>query len=544
MTVTESELLNNFPKGYTPNESQRYILHELAIALDKGKKYIIINAPTATGKSFISKTLANYSKSPCKEFLDGVKDETLFNPDTVPSVKQIDSFGTAILTVTKSLQNQYLNMFPDGNVLKGKSNYECSINPNVNCEHGNCIFSSKQRGICKKQSLCPYTRAKQDTVSNKIAFYNYSMFNKLVSHVKHKQFLICDEASELENEIVKQYTITLKFSELTKIDDTIPPSPALDASLGKYYTWLESVYLTCEHEYTEFIKKLQSNKRKKKLSPAEYKRITLLLYYKETSKTILDAWNLTDYIVKHEKGSIVFQPFNVNNLAKELFIYGDTVILMSATIVDHHSFARTLGIDDYYYIEAKMTLDSAKAPIYILDKFPLNYKNKDKMLPKMCEYVDAILHHHKGQKGIIHTYSMDILYAIQKYCRSRNRMLFRSLNATNEQLLEEHRESVLDTVLVSPSMSHGVDLKGKLGEFQIIMKAPFLPLNDVRIKKLFNSNKVWYQNMMLSTLIQMCGRCNRDVDDYAITYILDANVLRSIRSNLAVIPQYFIDRLN
>ena len=215
---------------------------------------------------------------------------------------------------------------------------------------------------------------------------------------------------------------------------------------------------------------------------------------------------------------------------------------MSATIVDHKSFARTLGINDYYYIEAQMTLEAEKAPIKVLNQFTVNYRNKKQVLPRMCAVIDTICKEHKGQKGIIHTHSMENLEYIRKYCKDQSRFLFRQEGMTNEQLLEIHKNTDSPTILVSPSMTHGVDLKGKLGEFQIIMKAPFLPMGDDRVKMKFQYDRVWYVNAMLSTLIQMCGRCNRSAEDYSITYILDATVLRDIKQNVNKLPNYFLDR--
>ena len=61
-------LYNSFPPGYEPNDAQEYILSEMDKALSKGKKFIIINAPTGTGKSFIAKTLANHSDFPTEDF--------------------------------------------------------------------------------------------------------------------------------------------------------------------------------------------------------------------------------------------------------------------------------------------------------------------------------------------------------------------------------------------------------------------------------------------------------------------------------------------
>jgi Rad3-related DNA helicase len=108
-------------------------------------------------------------------------------------------------------------------------------------------------------------------------------------------------------------------------------------------------------------------------------------------------------------------------------------------------------------------------------------------------------------------------------------------------MLQIHQDTPEPTVLVSPSMTHGVDLKGDLGEFQIVMKAPFLPLNDERVKRKFENDKEWYTDAMLSTLIQMCGRCNRSEQDYSETYIIDGMILDVILRNKEKLPKYFLD---
>lgn len=538
MLKTELQLLNSFPQGFEPNDAQKYILHEIAVGLESGKKFIILNAPTATGKSFISKTIANYSSEPDEEFIESVNDYSVFEKEGMGTNKP---FGTAILTVTKNLQEQYAEMFEDGAVLKGRTNYPCKINEETNCEHGNCIFFTQQKKRCLASNICPYYNARNNAVLNKCSFYNYSMFDKLPSSVKHKEFIICDEASELEQELVGEYTFEVKLSELMKIDPTMPVSPGIDSNKNEYLKWLKSIQTICESEYNDLVKILSKSKRKK-LKKQETERFNLLVQYKETARKIRETWHETKYIIKHDNGAIIFQPYNVDNLSNHIFMYGKTVILMSATIVDHKSFAATLGIKDYHYIEAQMTLEAKKAPIKVLNQFSLNYRNKEQVLPLMCGIVEHLCNQHKNQKGIIHTHSMEILGYIKKYCKDQSRFLFRQDGMTNEQLLEIHKNTDEPTILVSPSMTHGVDLKGKLGEFQIIMKAPYLPIGDDRIKMKFTYDKVWYNNAMLSTLIQMCGRCNRLADDYSVTYILDSNVLRAIKQNVNKLPTYFLDR--
>jgi Rad3-related DNA helicase len=62
----------------------------------------------------------------------------------------------------------------------------------------------------------------------------------------------------------------------------------------------------------------------------------------------------------------------------------------------------------------------------------------------------------------------------------------------NEDILQQHFESTEPTVLVSPSMSYGVDLKGDLAKFQILLKAPWMPTKDPRVEKMMKIDPTWY----------------------------------------------------
>ena len=97
-------------------------------------------------------------------------------------------------------------------------------------------------------------------------------------------------------------------------------------------------------------------------------------------------------------------------------------------------------------------------------------------------------------------------------------------------------------MLVSPSLGLGIDLKDDLARFQIVIKAPYLPLGDNRIKKLFELDKQWYSNKMLSNVVQQCGRGIRSKQDHCKTYILDAGVYEAIIRNKNKLPKYFIER--
>lgn len=545
--MLDEPLYISFPPNFIPNEAQEIILDGIQKALLENKKFIIINAPTGTGKSFIAKTLANYSDSPSEGFVKAVNSYMIYDKDASLTDEDRKPFGAAILTVTKSLQDQYINMFPDGSSLKGKANYECTLNDGYTCENGVCSYTPKQLKKCLKCDQCLYYKQRNEAATNICSFYSYAMFEQLPPEIKNKEFIICDEASELESEIVGRYTIEILTSDLAKIDVEFPPTPYYGAKNSEVFNWVSEMSRLCEYSfisYTNYIQKeLKNNAKKKKINKEEYKKLVLIRRYREYFNTLIDTWGETEYIVNHTNKGLIFQPYNVDKLAHRIFDYGKIIILMSATIVNPKKFAETLGIDDYYFIEAASSFSAKRAPIKCATKFRLNYKNKTQLLPVMAKIAKNICELYPKKKGIIHTHSMEVLNYLKKELGNDSRYLFRGNGVDNEKLLSIHQNTKLPTVLISPSMTHGIDLKGKLGEFQVVMKAPYLPLSDSRIKRKAEEDEEWYTDAMLSTLVQMCGRCNRTEDDYSETYILDGLIVDAIARNKDKLPKYFIDRL-
>lgn len=534
-----------FPADYTPNHPQEIILDGIAEALAMKKKFIIINAPTGSGKSFISKTLANYSKKCEKYFEEGLQDTCRWQN---LSYGRDESFGAAVLTCTKSLQDQYAAQFSDGDVLKGKINYECALGGGEACDMGECIYDDKLKDKCWKRRQCPYYKARYDTVVNKCSFYNYSMYLSLPDCVKYKQFLICDEASELEDVLVTEYTTDICLSDVnTYLSNMMPIPPDEGASKHAYYKWL----VATNNSFMLRIKELTTSAdgQKRKMNKDEVKAYKALTALQTSVTKLIACWDDSDWFKLHkvdeyDKAHIVFVPYEVDKLAANFFDFGETVILMSATIVNPKNYAKTLGITDYYFIDAPSMMDAGRAFISPVNPdFRPNYKNMDVVMPKMAKVAKEICKQFSTKKGIIHTHSNAILKIIQKELGKGKRFLYRDNANNNEMLMEAHKATTTPTVLVSPSMTHGVDLKGHLGEFQIVMKAPYPSLGDPRISRKFKEDKEWYQDKMLSTLIQACGRCNRSNEDISITFIMDFNAYEALVKNSRKLPAYFNARL-
>ena len=92
-------------------------------------------------------------------------------------------------------------------------------------------------------------------------------------------------------------------------------------------------------------------------------------------------------------------------------------------------------------------------------------------------------------------------------------------------------------------MGFGISLDDDLARFQIVVKAAYPSLGDKRTKELFDVDKGWYTNTMLSAFIQQCGRGTRSAEDYCATYVIDSNVKDVIVRNNKKLPKAFIDRI-
>ena len=104
-------MINNtskhFPEGYTPNPSQVKLLKSIDEAFAKGKKFVICNAPTGSGKSFISKTLGNAAEDAPDEFRELVTSYAAYKRGAEEEMGETAPFGCTALTITKALQDQY-----------------------------------------------------------------------------------------------------------------------------------------------------------------------------------------------------------------------------------------------------------------------------------------------------------------------------------------------------------------------------------------------------------------------------------------------------
>lgn len=531
----EKPVLTYFPEGFTPREHQIDGLQQIYEAINSGEKFIIVQAPTGSGKSFFSKTFANATKDANSEYKRLVGGYHAYSEDYIGVFDKFTPHGMFALTTTKALQNQYKDLFDESVVFKGKGNYQCEVDDNFTVDLAPCVISSSLKKKCWSECVCPYYEARNDALIGRFSVLNYASFFNLPDHVKKREIIVCDECSELEDEIVKNYSVSVNYKQLTFLGVSVEKLKTEEPN--KVVGWLGDVYTAVQEVIESFNGRARFEKNKIELSKQQQRKDIA-----EAITHTLNHWGDAQYIIEKDAEKVSVTPFKIDKLSNCLFDYADVVILMSATIVDKDIFAKNLGIQKFKYIEIPSTFEAKKSPIFCHSKFPLSYKTLDTNLPKILDLVEIITENHKGEKGIIHTHSFAITQAVQNRLNSK-RFLYREEGTNNESIIREHTLRKDDTVLVSPSLTMGLDLKGDLGKWQIIIKLPYPSLANKRVKMLFEKDPDWYKMRMFISLIQAAGRCTRTKEDESVTYILDGLSGKVIVDNRNILPKHFLDRV-
>ena len=540
-------LLDFFPTGYKPRDSQAEIFKQLNSLFFSKKKFLIICAATGAGKSLYSRTFINTTSEPHEEAANMVKDYSVWKTDEFGNYINADDFllfpkwGGTVLTVSKQLQQQYLKLFKDTQILMGKSNYQCKVDENFDVETAPCLFVPKLKFQCWNENKCPYYNSRNDSITSKFSALNYKMFLSLPDHVKNRQVLVCDEASELEEELSKQFSAKVEYSTLKFIG--VSYKPLVHETHGRVLSWLNELIDNVEH----VLGNLKNRKEQDKLNDTDKLKLKVCFQLQSQLKTVADNFSSAEYIIEKDAKRVLLTPLKVDALSHYIFDYADKIVLLSATIINPSHFAKSLGIKDYDYLEVPSTFPPEKSPIFCSKENKLNYKNLDDLLPTIAKQISQILEQHKNDKGIIHTTTLNITEKLQKLLKADkthySRLLFRESGVSNEELIKRHTVADYPSVIVTPSMTHGADLLDNLGRFAILCKAPYPNLDSKKIKKRFEEDKEGYVDQTLKTIIQTCGRTTRSADDYSTTYCLDGNIAKIILENVSKLPKYFIQRI-
>ncbi len=536
-------LLDYFPGK--PRPVQKEILGRVESALKSGYKKIIIQSPTGTGKSFLAATIARWQGS------------------------------SSILTATTELQDQYSKDFAYMRTVRGKTHFPClQLDSLDSCSKGLCYDPKTEENCSYKPHKSLVLLERKGTLKEKISYkphnfsepchyyfqkyageiashtvYNYAEFFSSVFYTKDapkKAALLFDEAHAIEDRIVDFVSLELIRSEVEKIGLQMPENQQDLETWINFAKDVDGAYAKAISELKSIIEENSNgnNTISKNLAELEGKHDRLSYVLKKMkdekenfviSKATLDKNGMLYHIS--------IEPIDVGSYLNDVFSFGDVIVFMSATI-DDQMFCKSIGQskEECAFIQVKESPFPVQSrPIHFLNVARLNKNLMESAMPKIISKVDEIMNRHGSEKGIILTTSNkqidDIMQGVsisnaQRFYRTGN-------DLTRSELIQMQKDSDTPTVIISPSMYEGVDLKDDMSRFQIIVKAPYLDLSNGRISAKLKLDPQWYTYRSVMKLVQGAGRSIRHEKDFAITYILDQSATDLIKRASNIIPQWF-----
>lgn len=544
----ESEWLPFFPYD-KPRKEQAEAIDEIIHSFKNGIRYVVADLPTGIGKSAIGVTITRWAESHLE----------------LPKSGGVKKGGTFI-TTQKVLQDQYMKDFAKYGMksIKSATNYKCQFESRESCSTAWKVMqlatAQKWRNSCKGLN-CHYRAQKAEWIEAPMSVTSFAYFLTDTAYNKsmpRKQILVIDEAHNIESELMNFVEVSINEAF---VQNELGLSMPSDKSVGKkFLKWIFDDYfkaLTQEYMRKEkMVNQIQSLAKdhlaakdiisKFEILKTNYEKVARLRISYDANP---DNWveYIEDSSWKGKSNRIIkFKPVDVAEFCDQyLYNRGQYVLCMSATIINGEGFCNNAGLR-YQYQTGKVKIISKNSPfppnnrkiIYL----PIGSMAKaeiDQTLPKMAVQVRELLEMHEGEKGIIHCHTYKIASYLMEYVGS-SRLITHGAS-DREQVLLEHCNSSNATVLVSPSMAEGIDLKDDLSRFQIICKIPFPYMGDKQVKKKMSVDKSWYSYETAKVLIQSTGRSVRSIEDHATTYILDKSWGAFYGRNYQLLPRWFRD---
>ena len=521
----EFEDLEGFFPFAEMRPSQRQALQKFVDTTNKGRKYTILELPTGIGKSGVAVDLGRWAQGD----------------------------GAYLLTIQKMLQKQYLDEFSDLVEIKGGSNYRCGNYP-VSCDEGAKIAKALGEGPCK--CVCPYKEAKEIFLSTPFGLTNFSYFLTVMTYQKglfpHRKLLIVDEAHNTEAALINHSNIEVTFGRLKELGIDFPKPALGPKELGRAKKWLaDTVFPACSVARTGIniaLSKARAQVNNEREVMDLLKQEASLDQFERKLEMFAASSSNMWFIGQSEKLEI--KPLQGDLFSEELlFSKADHIVFLSATILDPRTFVRNLGIQpkECGYLGLPSEFPKENRRIIFTPAGSMSYKNYDTTLPKLLKKIDRILTKHEGEKGIIHCQSFKTMKHIMDYFRSSPhawRLLSHDSNSRSKNgAIEAHMTRDEPTVLLSPSMTEGLDLRDDLSRFQIVAKVPYASLADPYVKTRMELDPDWYQLQTALTLVQALGRSVRSSDDHAISYIIDGDFARFMSQAQSILPDWWLDSI-
>lgn len=513
MSDDRDSILSYWPmKEFKPRQTQIEVL-EWIEKLPAHIRYILCEVPVGGGKSPLALNLSSW-------LVRGVGSST-------------------ILTPQKILQKQYEDSFEPHLIgsMYGKGNYECKPKKTT-CDIGDSIKP--------KCPVCPYktnfnnAKAKPNVVLNyKIALL-FSLIG--VEFIRKRKLMVFDECHTLEHHLTEFLAVTVSqhmckrygviWRKPTNMVDSIKflserYLPGLHKHMGEVGFQVKEIHEKSESGGTitkaeaELIKEYESMQE-------QHSRLSFIVAtpIRELTEDYVFVPDNTFFKYKELYGARIFKSL-VDPLA-------DRFLFMSSTILDKVEYCKDLGIDPaqaaFISMDSEFPVENRPVLFMPTTKMTYGWDGPDKVKERQ-DMIDTILDlcndQHAEHNGVIHTGSFVVANWLCKELEGKiPHKIYRhdkdSEMSRDECIKQFTNGDATLKLLISPSVTEGLDLKGDLARFNIIAKTPFPFLGDAWVKARMEKSSSWYNRQAMIAVIQACGRVVRGKEDWGFTYILDS----------------------
>lgn len=516
----------------TFNPGQYEAIEYAITSFRSGKRHVVLQAPTGIGKSAIATTIHRV----LRELNAG--------------------WRTTIITATKGLQDQYEAEDSDIYSLKGKTNYPCPLGRGYYTSAG--CKTARGEDICSTPSeTCTYL--KRRTYWCKVAplrltnssFQIEASEGLVMEEENRANLIVVDECHDIDEHLVSHSTLRVEMEKMEHMKKNT--STAFVNKFSNFINmFVELPIGTAFHldnqmrtDSKNLLKEIDDmlDDIEEKLSQKKSHNESLVGAQDELS-AIRDKLSL---FAEHE-GEWLVTEFGFANLVElkpvyayqvsqyALFRKADFFLHMSATICGFDAYLYTLGIkkEDAAIMDLPNPIPLENRKVTVIPRMKVS---GDFDRGRLTDLIDKIVDRHEDQNGVIHTVSFTLAKEILENSRHQKIMI-----------ISNNRDEILDAlktkkgiVILSPSVEKGYDFKGDMCRFQILPKVPFHYLGDKWVSLNMSRDNNWYARKAILRLVQASGRAIRGVNDYASTYILDANFERLYRNNDNLFPEWYLD---
>jgi ATP-dependent DNA helicase DinG len=515
-----------------PSSGREVQLEAIEYGVTCDKRFCAMSIPTGIGKSLIAVSIA-----------------------------KITGLRTVILTATKALQEQYSSAFKKYGLvdIKGRSNYQCNNNPELDCRDGGVVGCN-----CCNGHGCAYEVMRDRARNSNLVSANYAFWMNVNDHAgglerteREKlwkgenpvECLILDEGHVADVWLEGYLSTKIYEKEIKRWCDGKLIGDNIDQ-----WKDISSMAMGDLEAEIEIAKQglLVKGHRSSKLEVNELHNLERLYQKFERINGIKDDWIIEKFEGTRYGRLWSFDVIWPGRYSEQyLFCNVPKVIVMSATLRP-----KTMGLlgvkkEDFNFNEWPRVFAANRNPIYNIPAKNVDGKDiridrriKNEDLITWVDHIDGIIAGRLDRKGLIQTVSYDrakYLIDNSKYSEYMCGNTSDPESDTAVQVAETFRNSKPPKILVSPSFSMGWDFEGESCEYVIVCKIPFKNSNSKVQKERELRDPKYSSYMAMQELIQSSGRAMRSFEDRSEIFLTDGHVNWFLYQNKSLGSAWFIN---